>query len=50
MEGYFACGECCEVDSMSELIEPHLCKLHKYDARCASYLWRVIEVVITRRS
>ena len=35
---------------MSKLIEPRLCKLHKYDARCASYLWRVIEVVITRRS
>ena len=30
--------------------EPHLKKLHKYDARCASYLWRNIEVVITRRS
>ena len=24
----------CEVDSMSKLIEPHLIKLHNYDARC----------------
>jgi hypothetical protein len=49
MEGYFACGECCEVDSMSKLIEPSLKKLHKYDARCAKKVnnvqyasWRVI--------
>ena len=27
-------GGVCEVDSMSKLIEPHLIKLHNYDARC----------------
>jgi hypothetical protein len=34
MEGYFAYGECCEADSMSELIEPHLFGLQKDDAHC----------------
>ena len=34
----------------ARLAEPHLAKLRKYDARCASYLRRDIEVVITRRS
>ena len=32
------------------LAEPLLLRLRKYDALCASYLRRVIEVVITRRS
>ena len=37
MERYLAYGEDslreCEVDSMSKLIEPHLVKLHNYDAQ-----------------
>ena len=47
---YSCAGAVCEVVSTSRLAEPDLKKLHKYDARCTSYLWRVIEVVITRRS
>ena len=37
MERYLAYGDDslreCEVDSMSKLIEPHLVKLHNYDAQ-----------------
>ena len=65
-EGYFAYGEYTNTSLESasyssevwyakrirraRLVEPRLNGLRKWDARCASHLRRVIEVVITRRS